>query len=171
MQGGTDVTGAVKHMKKSGALWIVIFAFAAGIIMLIIGANFKDSGGDDVGESDYEYDKEDFQEYKSGLEQSISGACRKILGCEVSVLLDFTDSGEVIYAQNTNTSFGGDKRQEYVIVGSGTSASPLYLGQKFPELSGIGIICSSGVSDAKKDEVCYMLCSAYGLPLTRIYVV
>lgn len=165
------MTGAVKHMKKSGALWIVIFAFAAGIIMLIIGANVKNGEREDPGENNYENYKTDFDEYKQELEGSICAVCQKTLGCEVSVLLDFASSGEAIYAQNTNTSYSGDKRQEYVIVGSGSSASPLYLGQKFPELSGIGIICSSSVSDAKKDEISYMLSSTYGLPLTRIYVI
>ncbi|MBQ7357136.1 MAG: hypothetical protein IJW65_00190 [Clostridia bacterium] len=172
MQRNEDVAGAVRHMKKSGALWIVIFAFAAGIIMLIIGSNIKDRDGDE-GESDgYSYSAEEFEIYKAELTSSITGSCEKMLSVDgVCVLLSFETSGEVIYAKNTNTSSDGDRREEYVIVGSGSNAQALYLGQKFPILSGIGVICPSGVTQGQRDGVAAFLSAAYGLPLTRIYVI
>lgn len=159
-------------MKKSGALWIVICAFVAGIIMLIIGSNIsrKDEGEDTYDE--HTYNTESFEIYKSGLTASITASCEKLLGTgNVYVLLDFVSSGEIIYAQNSNISSDGDRKDEYVIVGSGSNAEALYLGQKFPVLSGIGIVCPSGVSQAKRDEISALLSSAYGLPLTRIYVI
>lgn len=159
-------------MKKSGALWIVICAFVAGIIMLIIGSG--GARGDSDGETfdGQAYDSESFEEYKSGLKASIGASCEKLLGTgNICILLDFESSGEIIYAQNSSVSSDGDKKSEYVIVGSGSNAQALYLGQKFPVLSGIGIVCPSGVSQAQKDSMSALLSSAYGLPLTRIYVI
>lgn len=172
MQRNEEVSGAIKHMKKNGALWIVIFAFAAGIIMLIIGANFKsDDKGNDISDS-YAYDEKSFEAYKNELEQNIYGICKKVSGgMEAHILLDFKTSGEIIYAKNSNVSSDGDRRDEYVIVGSGTGAQALYLGQNFPELSGIGVVFSSSASQRIKDEISSLLAAAYGLPLTRIYVI
>ncbi len=167
-----DVSGAFRHMRKSGALWIVICAFVVGIIMLIIGSGASKNSQDGETYDEHKYNTESFEVYKQTLSSSISACCEKLIGAgNIHVLLDFESSGEIIYAQNSNTSSDGDKKCEYVIVGSGSNAEALYLGEKFPVLSGIGIICPSGVSQAKKDEISSLLSSAYGLPLTRIYVI
>ncbi len=167
-----DVSGAVRHMRKSGALWIVICAFAVGIIMLIIGGGGSKGDQEEEPYDQHRYDAESFEKYRQALESSISASCERLIGAgNIHVLLDFESSGEIIYAQNSNVSSDGDMRNEYVIVGSGSNAEALYLGQKFPVLSGIGVICPSGVSQAKKDEISSLLSSAYGLPLTRIYVI
>lgn len=172
MQKAEAVSGAVRHMRKSGALWIVICAFIAGIIMLIIGGNMSRDEQDNETYDEHTYSTESFETYKQGLTSSITASCEKLLGTgNIYVLLDFESSGEIIYAQNSNISSDGDRKDEYVIVGSGSNAEALYLGQKFPVLSGIGIVCPSGVSQSKKDEISALLASAYGLPLTRIYVI
>ncbi len=172
MRTGEEISGAVKHMKKSGALWVVICAFAVGIIALIIGSclgNEEKKGSERVAEGS----KEGFEEYKRGLEEGIMRACEKVTGVgDVFVILDFKSSGETIYATNSNTSSDGGKREEYVIVGSGSNAEALYLGEKLPQLSGIGIVCYGGsISAGQKNEIASLLSSAYGLPLTRIYVI
>lgn len=171
MQKGEEISGAIKHMKRSGALWIVIFAFAAGIIMLIIGSNLKKSASDDsISQSESVGDA--FEEYKGELESSIKGICSKVLGSgDVYILLDFQSSGQALYATNTNTSSDGDRREEYVIIGSGTNAKALYIGQSLPELAGIGVVCPQNVSDSTKNRLCTLLASTYGLPLTRISVI
>lgn len=166
---GEEITGALKHMKKSGALRIVIFAFAAGIILLLIGSGFKDDGGVETGRE--ELAAEYFEEYADGLRESVVTICRSVSGAgDVYVILNFEDMGELVYAQNKNESSDGDIRTEYVIIGSGSSASALQLGQRLPKLSGIGVVCSGGDSSRVKDEICGLLSSAFSLPLTRIYV-
>lgn len=171
MQKGEEISGAIKHMKRSGALWIVIFAFAAGIIMLIIGSSLKSKGASDE-VSQGEGAGKAFEEYKSELEGSIKETCARVLGSgEVYVLLDFRSSGEALYATNTNVSSDGDRREEYVIIGSGSNAAALYIGQRLPELAGIGVVCPSGVSEGVRSRLCSLLASTYGLPLTRISVI
>ena len=172
MQKKEEMSGALRHMRKSGALWIVICAFVVGIIMLIIGSGASKKNQEEEPYDEHKYNTESFETYKQTLASSITASCERLIGAEnIYVLLDFESSGEIIYAQNSNTSSDGDRKEEYVIVGSGSNAEALYLGQKFPVLSGIGIICPSGVSQVKKDEISALLSSAYGLPLTRIYVI
>lgn len=167
-----EVSGALRHMRKSGALWIVICAFAVGIIMLIIGGGASKNNQDEEPYDENIRNTESFESYKQMLSSSIKASCERLIGVgDVCVLLDFESSGEIIYAQNSNISSDGDQRNEYVIVGSGSNAEALYLGQKFPALSGIGIICPSSVGQAKKDQISALLASAYGLPMTRIYVI
>ena len=164
---GEEITGAIKHMKKSGALRIVIFAFAAGIILLLIGSGFFKKDEKELSKTTV---NNGFEEYSSYLRESVSSICRSVSGAgEVYVMLNFEDSGELVYAQNKSGS-GGDIRSEYVIVGSGSSASALYLGQKFPRLAGIGVVCLGGGDMRVKDEICSLLSSTFDLPLTRIYV-
>ena len=130
-----------------------------------------ESGGSDAVPDGHLHDMEDFYEYKSTLEGSVRGMCQRLVGGgEFYVMLDFETSGEMRYAQNTNTSSDGDIRSEYVVIGSGNNAEALYLGQRFPSLSGIGVVCPSGVTQAQRDEICSLLASAYGLPLTRVCV-
>jgi hypothetical protein len=57
-----------------------------------------------------------------------------------------------------------------VIIGSGSSAHALYLGESLPKLSGIGVVCNTGGSTEKRNELLLLLSNAYGLPMTRIYV-
>ncbi len=172
MQKKEEVSGALRHMRKSGALWIVICAFVVGIIMLIIGSGASKNKQEEEPNDEYIRNAEGFEAYKTALASSIKASCERLIGVgDIYVLLDFESSGEIIYAQNSNTSSDGDRKEEYVIVGSGSNAQALYLGQKFPALSGIGIICPSSVTQSRKDEISALLSSAYGLPLTRIYVI
>ena len=172
IQRADEISGAVRHMKKSGALWIVIFAFAAGIIMLLISGGLKGEGDGEPVPNDYTYSADSFEAYKQELSKSIISICSRVSGSgEIYVILDFESSGEVIYAQNSNISSDGDERYEYVVIGSGSNAEALYLGHKLPKLSGIGIVCSGGDDARVRDEISLLLASAYGLSLTRICVV
>ncbi|MBE6548233.1 MAG: hypothetical protein E7667_05075 [Ruminococcaceae bacterium] len=172
MQRAEDVSGAVRHMKKSGALWIVICAFAVGIILLIIGGSIKDSDDDVEIPDAHVYSSENFDAYKSNLANNIKATCRKIIGGgDVVVLLDFSSSGQIVYAQNSNVSSDGDRREEYVIVGNGSNAQALYIGQSFPSLSGIGVVCPSSTPHELREKISGLLSATYGIPLTRIYVI
>ena len=62
------------------------------------------------------------------------------------------------------------QKNEYVIIGSGSNAHALYLGESLPKLSGIGIVCNTGDSLTKRNEILSLLSAAYGIPMTRIYV-
>lgn len=167
-----DVMGTVAHMKKKGTLKLLIIIFSIGALLLILGSfilpeeeekkqDTQTSGNELIG----------FFEYKEMLEREIEGICLSVSGVErVEAVVFFSEVGGSLYAQNTQSGGSGSDKNEYVIIGSGSNAHALYLGESLPRLSGIGIVCHTGGSAEKKNELLVLLSNAYGLPLTRIYV-
>lgn len=167
---GIEALGAVNHMKKKGILKIVIIGFALGVTLLIVGSFFfgeKEKKSDNGGNA--AADRVTFENYKDGIKREIEGICLKVGGVKsASAVVFFDGVGESIYAQNTQS--GNTHKQEYVIIGSGSGAHALYIGESLPPLSGIGVVCDTGGSDNLKNEIAALLAATYGLPLTRIYV-
>ena len=60
--------------------------------------------------------------------------------------------------------------EEYVILGSGSSASPIYLSRTAPEIAGIGIVCSGGANDNVKRELISLLSATFHISSNRIYI-
>ncbi len=167
-----DISGTVAHMKKSGTFKILIAVLAIGILLLIIGSflipereegQASDDGADGglIG----------FFEYKELIEREIEGICLSVSGVErVDAVAFFSETGGSVYAQNTQAGDSTTQKNEYVIIGSGSNAHALYLGESLPRLSGIGVVCDTGGDLGKRNELSALLSSAYGLPMTRIYV-
>lgn len=165
-----EVMGTINHMKKKGSFKLIVIALAIGFTLLIIGGLelFDDN---EQGRADsIDGDKyESFYEYKEELEREIRFMCESISGVEaVSVVAFFDGVGESVYAQNTQS--GTSERNEYVIIGSGSSSHALYLGEALPEISGIGVICKTGGQEDIRSELSALLAATYGLSMTRIYV-
>ena len=113
----------------------------------------------------------DFFEYKSFLEKEIESVCGNVSGVRsVKAVVFFETFGESLYAQNVQSGNSGSQKNEYVVIGSGSNAHALYLGERLPVLSGIGIVCDTGNDTTKRNEILALLSSAYGLPMTRVYV-
>ena len=168
---GNEIVGVVNHMKKKGSLKIVIIGFMVGLSLLLVGSfAFSDkekSKNDAPDDSTGAYSE--FLEYKADLKEEIESICKSVRGVNKAyALLYFDGIGESIYAQNVQS--GNTNKTEYVIIGSGSSSHALYLGESLPQLSGIGVVCECGGSDAIKNEIAALLSAAYGIPLTRIHV-
>ena len=168
---GSEIVGTVSHMKKKGTLWVVIFGLIAGLILLIMGGGGFFSGDGDGGDEEVD-DSEvvDAFEYKSYLEGEIREVCRNFCSTnEVYVCVRVGGSGERVYAKDKQYSSGGE-REEYVIIGSGSNAKPLYLGESLPEILGIGVVIKGNNLAGKKSSLEAMLSSAYGVPQNRVWV-
>lgn len=167
-----DIVGTVSHMKKRGTLKILLIALVAGAILLIIGSFVVPD--DKEQESSIDNERGEligFFEYKSLLEEEIEGVCASVSGVRgVSAVVFFSDVGGSLYAQNTQSGNSSNQKNEYVIIGSGSNAHALYLGESLPRLSGIGVVCDTGGDVGKRNEIVSLLSAAYGLPMTRIYV-
>ncbi len=164
--------GAFAHMKKSGTLKILILVLSAALILLAVGSIF--STREEKGELSDTKEGEGvigFFEYKEMLEREIEGICIGVLGVEsANAIAFFSEVGGSVYAQNTQSGNMSQDKSEYVIIGSGSNAHALYLGESLPRLSGIGVVCKTGGDETKRNEILLLLSSAYGLPMTRIYV-
>ena len=164
------IVGALSHMKRIGSLKIVLIGLVLGIGLLIIGSIGIFDGKEEETAAEENGGYSDYLEYKEMLEAEIRSICMSVSGVDgVSAVVFFDGVGGSVYAQNTQSGASGDKA-EYVIIGSGSSSHALYIGESLPKLSGIGIVCRTGRSEAKQNELAVLLSSAYGLPLTRVYI-
>ena len=162
-----EMIGSFGHLKKSGHGKIIAIGFIIGIALFVIGS-LGLVGEKEEPKPDDENNMEGFFEYKIGLEEEIRKICLSVKGISnVEVIVYFEETGGSVYAQNLQSGSMSEK-SEYVIIGSGSSARALYLGESLPTLSGIGIVCSAG---EREHELCALLAAAYGLPLTRVYVI
>ena len=169
--GARDVIGTFAHMKKNGTLKILLIALIFGAALFAIGSFALSDKGKSSEQSSDEAGGEliSFFDYKQLLEEEIETLCMSVSGVRgVSAVVFFSDVGGSVYAQNTQS--GGSQKNEYVIIGSGSSSHALYLGESLPTLSGIGVVCDTGGSEEKKNELLLLLSSAYGLPLTRVHI-
>lgn len=166
-----DIVGTVAHMKKRGTLKLVFIALSVGVLLFIVGS-FALSDKDESGDADTEArELIGFFEYKELLEREIEDVCSSVAGVkDVSCVIFFSDVGGSKYAQNLQSGNQSSEKSEYVIIGSGSNAHALYLGESLPSLSGIGVVCNTGGIESKRNEILCLLSSAYGLPMTRIYV-
>jgi stage III sporulation protein AG len=60
--------------------------------------------------------------------------------------------------------------ESYVIVGSGSSAKPLFLSREAPQIAGVGIVCRGGNSASVRHELTILISAAFPVPSNRIYV-
>lgn len=166
-----DIVGTVAHMKKRGTLKILLIALAVGAILIIGSFLIPDGETEEEADDGAKDELIGFFEYKSLLEEEIEGVCSTVSGVRsASAVVFFSDVGGSLYAQNTQSGNTSSQKVEYVIIGSGSNAHALYLGESLPKLSGIGVVCDTGGSESKRNEIVSLLSAAYGLPMTRIYV-
>lgn len=166
------VVGAVKHMKKSGALRVVIICVIAGALLLTVGSlGIFENKNDTPEQSQSEKSSYgSFLEYKDAMEAEIKGLCLSVSGIsEVNVVVFFDSVGGSMYAQNSQSSNSTEK-SEYVIIGSGSNSHALYLGESLPQLSGVGVVCRTGNSMSLRNELTALIAATYGLSMTRVYV-
>ncbi len=165
-----NLVAVMGEMKKNKKLWIIFFLLVVGVILLVVGNSDVFSAARETEEECEHQEKLNIDDYERALEEDISGFCKGLAGVDsVSVSVRLAGSSESIYAQNSQNGSGAD-RDEYVIIGSGSSSHPIYIGERSPEILGVGVIIFSRGSEVTKTEAEALLSSAYGVPLNRIYV-
>ena len=173
MENTGEMAGALMHMRKNGSFKPILFGFVIGICLLVVGGMaLSDKKVDSArgGEEDsVAVSYETYKRYKEETEREVEALCLGITGVKSAHAVAFFDGvGGSIYAQNSQS--GNTERVEYVIIGSGSSSHALYLGESLPSLSGIGVVCDTGNSQALRNEITALLGATYGLSLTRVYV-
>lgn len=159
---------------KSGKIILLVAGAALGIFLLIFGsgiASESDDEPDTAGTPENVYDAE---EYRKGLENSISALCSQVRGAgNVTVTVSLDGSYKAVYAQNVQNSIssgGNTSKSEYVLTGSGSSKSALIIGYSPPQIIGVGIVCTGGGDAAVKQEIINLVSAAYGVTTNKIYV-
>ena len=75
---------------------------------------------------------------------------------------------EYVYA--TDIKNGVSDSVQYIIIGSGNDEKLVYLTEKVPRISGIGVVCSGGGDISIQNELISLLSAAFDVPSNKIYV-
>lgn len=155
--------------ERSGRLRILIIVGCAllGIFLLLYGGGaFHTEASQKTEAAAYSVAEDELIRYQEHLESRIRVLCESVAGVgDVRVFVTLSSGYQSVYATEETES-----GEEYVILGSGSSATALLLGRESPKISGIGIVCSGGANATVKRELTSLLCTTFCIPSNRVYV-
>ena len=153
--------------KENGRLrlYLLLGCGVLGILLLLFGSGEK-KAEQATEEKPYSTSTDELVIYQDYLEERIKRLCESVSGVKnVTVVVTLSGSFESVYATEWP-----DGNEEYVILGSGSSASPIYLSRSAPEIAGIGIVCSGGANDNVRRELISLLSATFHISSNRIYI-
>ena len=154
-------------LKENGKLrlYLLLGCGALGILLILFGSSTKTAEKTST-ETPYSTSTDELVIYQDYLEKRIKTLCESVSGVRnVTVVVTLSGSFESVYATEWP-----DGNEEYVILGSGSSASPIYLSRSAPEIAGIGIVCSGGANDNVRRELISLLSATFHISSNRIYI-
>lgn len=154
-------------LKENGKLrlYLLLGCGVLGILLILLGSGTKTTEKTST-ETPYSTSTDELVIYQDYLEKRIKTLCESVSGVRnVTVVVTLSGSFESVYATEWP-----DGNEEYVILGSGSSASPIYLSRSAPEIAGIGIVCSGGANDNVRRELISLLSATFHISSNRIYI-
>ena len=154
-------------MKENGRLrlYLLLGCGLLGILLIVFGSSGKKAEQSNV-EKPYSTAEDELIIYQDYLEERIKTLCESVSGVKnVTGVVTLSGSFESVYATEWP-----DGNEEYVILGSGSSAAPIYLSRSAPEIAGIGIVCSGGANDNVRRELISLLSATFHISSNRIYI-
>ena len=162
------------HKEKDGntepqaklKLILLIGGALVGILLLLFGGS-TDNPSNELPQQSYSLTpQEELDAYQIYLEGRVRNLCQSVDGVDhVTVAVTLSGGFEEIYATEWI-----DGNEEYVIIGSGSNASALYLSRNAPEIAGIGMVCQGGGNPDVRCELLSLLSAAFRVPANRIYI-
>ena len=154
-------------LKENGRLrlYLLLGCGVLGILLILFGSSTKTAEKTST-ETPYSTSTDELVIYQDYLEKRIKTLCESVSGVRnVTVVVTLSGSFESVYATEWP-----DGNEEYVILGSGSSASPIYLSRSAPEIAGIGIVCSGGDDYNVRKNVISVVSSAFNVSSNKIFV-
>ena len=158
-------------IKKSGRLSVAIIGIAVGVILLLIGNHAVDKKEKDDNALPLEGQRTlSMEEYREALEARMAFICAQVAGVgEVNVIVSLEGGYEYVYAYDEKYTASGQSTS-YIIIGSGSGESLVYLTERVPTITGIGVVCTGGRDTGVRCEVTSLLSAAFGVGANKIYV-
>ena len=148
------------QLKRSGKLKYILILLILGIALVLIGSKTY-SNGDTAKKASSE--SLSIAEYEELLEAKIKNLCERVDGVSnVTVALSLEGGYEYVYAT--------DGADDYVLIGSGSEESGMFLGQRAPQISGIGIVCEGGGDPKIQKELLSLISASYGIGTNKIFI-
>ena len=151
---------------SSARKWLILIGAALGVALLIFGSTEIPRDDQKTESAHYDPTQDELVLYQSFLEERVRSICESVSGVGgVTAIVTLSGGFESVYATEWN-----DGNEEYVIIGSGSNASALFLTRDAPEIAGIGVVCHGSVGISTKNELTALLSAAFRVPSNRIYI-
>lgn len=150
--------------SSKSKLWIILGGAALGVFLILLGnGSPKSTSQSNAAKS---FDQDELILYQDYLEERVVNLCQSVSGVgKVTAVVTLEGGFEEIYATQWESG-----NEVYVILGSGSSASPLPISRALPQIAGIGIVCDGGGNAAVRQELTDLLSATFDLATHRIYV-
>ncbi len=151
--------------KKKTYLWLMILGAIAGIALLFLGNREATATPQDQA-AVYELSDDELIIYQTHIEQRVKSLCSSVNGVgNVTAIVTLEGGFSSEYAVEYKNG-----NEEYVIVGSGSSQTGLFLSRAAPRIAGIGVVCHGATNASVQKELTALLSAAFNVPSNRIYI-
>ena len=154
---------------RSSKLKLILILGGAllGIFLLLFGSGaFHTKGNTTEIGTDTANHEQILIDYQSYLESKVKSICESVNGVgNVTVIVTLDSGFESVYAIEMN-----DGNEQYVVLGSGSSASALLLTESPPAVRGIGVVCTGGNNATVRRELTALLSAVFHITSNRIYI-
>ena len=146
-------------------LYLLLGCGVLGLLLILFGSSTK-TAEKAAESSPYSTSTDELVIYQDYLETRIKKLCESVSAVKnVTVVVTLSGSFESVYATEWPNG-----EEQYVVLGSGSSASALYLTRSAPDIAGIGIVCTGGGNESVRRELISLLCATFDVSSHRIYV-
>ncbi len=160
----------VASMKKSGRLGVALLALVVGVALFFIGHRTGEGQAAVPETPPAGAGSVTVEEYRAALEGRMEELCRQVAGAgEVHVAVSLEGGFAYVYACDRKVTSAGESTS-YLTVGNGAGESVVYLSEKAPTITGIGVVCTGGMDAEVRRELTSLLAAAYGVGANKIYV-
>ncbi len=147
-------------------LWLIAGGAILGILLLLLSGQVDKQTEVPTETTRYAPQEDELIIYQNYMEARVRELCESVEGVgNVTAVVTLSSGFESVYA----TEFkNGD--EQYVIVGSGSSAEALFLSRSMPQIAGIGVVCHGGSAVTVRQELTSLLCATFRIPSNRVYI-
>ncbi len=160
----------VASMKKSGRLGVALLLVVVGVVLFLVGRRTGEGETVSPETPPAGVASPTVEEYRASLESRMAALCGQVAGVgEVHVAVTLEGGFAYVYACDTKVTSAGESTT-YLTVGSGAGESVVYLSERAPAITGIGVVCAGGDNADVRRELTALLSAAFGVGTNKIYV-
>ena len=153
--------------KSPPHLWLLLAVAAVGAGLLLLGGvtQSENTAVQDEGAVTTEAEAE-LMRYQAYLEERTRALCRSVTDAEeITAIVTLSGGFESVFATEEK-----ENGEDYVVLGSGGSASGLLLSRNAPVIEGIGVVIGTTLDGETHGKLLQLLSASFHIPTNRIYV-
>ncbi|MBQ7688358.1 MAG: hypothetical protein IJT27_03975 [Clostridia bacterium] len=161
----TKLHTLLKKLRKDKKIMLPALAGVAGLLLLL-------ASGAQTSEKTLAAD--DYFALRTRTEEALEKKAEKLLSTvagvgKVRVVVTLESLEETVYAKDGETR-GDSESDQHVVLKQSGSEYGLSERVVMPTVRGVAVSCEGAASAAIRQEVCSLLCAAFGVSANRVYI-